>query len=358
MHDDLQTLETRENTALSDAIARRLAAVGFDDDDAKRDAEKKRIDAIHVNDPTWKTAKEIFERLVKRSASPSLPGICMIIKGPSGAGKSHTVRGLLKHKKMKPKRTKHGPLRPMLYIETPPGAGPGELASSIVEAITGAPLPKGLTVKQAWDAAYRHMQSAGTAILFFDEFHHVFSIYDKAKRLQIVNRIKAALIPHLSEDHTLKVKLPVQVVLAGLPVISDIVVFDSQTSERHEDFEIRPLPQTASGRRLMQQYIAAVETELDFPVPCNLATDDMIFRFMKATAGYTGRAMRFIKSAAFNAVDAGATSFGREELGYVLQTAYGLHPNRNPFLVEDISKCAVFRPVEIEIPTEEPGNAE
>jgi hypothetical protein len=326
------------------AFRRRVTAIGHDADTLLKDQWKTRIDAIHVHVESWTDAKKKFDRLIKRTASKSLPGKCVVVSGPSGAGKSHIIKRLLKRPELQPSVDQYGPLRPLVYVETPSGCSSKELASRIFKALSGKSLSGKLTATQAWEAASTLALGMGTSIIVIDEFHHVFGLKDYAKRMQIVNDMKILVLPNLDEKQSNQVKLPMQLVVGGLPVVADVVLADTQMAERHEAITIRPLPRSKEGLATMQKFLSLVESKLEFPLPCNLATTDATLRFMKASARYTGRAMRFIKDAVNIAIDEGRSNIGMEDLGRVLQDAYNLPPEKNPFLVPDISKCAVVNP--------------
>jgi len=323
---------------------RRLQAFSVNADDLKRAVHKDRIERIHVATQTSRNADEIFEAMIKRCHRELGEGICVAVTAESGAGKSHLLHRLMRKPALQPSRDEFGPITPALYVQAPSPCDIGSLGRAIYVRLTGQPLASSLKPQEVWRRLLVQLFGQCVSVLVIDEFHHVIANSDQEKRNVVVNTIKSLILP---ADYPGAVnpseRYPLQVVLAGIPAIHNLIASDTQLQRRAPRIQIDPLPNNARGLKRMGGFITAVEALLGLTEPSHLASFDMVQRFMVASCGYEGRTMHFIKEAAARAIDGGAACIDRtSDLAGIFEDLYGLGPSKNPFLIADIQKC---RPV-------------
>jgi len=320
----------------------RVQALGADGQQIARAAWKDRIEQIHIKDRVAKAAKRKFDGLVSRAMKASGEGQCMVLHAETGAGKTHLLNQLLKRPDLAASRDDFGPVRPLLYVRAPSPCNLLTLGRVLYKRLTDADLPQSYKKEEVWLRLSYQLYGQRVCVLVIDEFHHVLVNSSVEKKKSVVNTIKSLVQPDPMADFvpTLITPYPMQVVLAGVPLVNDVVRMDGELSRRTPRVAILPLPPTEEGLAGMKAFLAAVESLLGFPGRSGLSDDDMVRRFMAAARGYRGRAMHLVKEAAFLAIDKGAACIDRKRhLAAVFQEITELGPNANPFLVADISAC-------------------
>jgi hypothetical protein len=320
---------------------RRMFALKRTKQQEEADSWKAKLEAIHIKDDDWQYVQRKLNRFTAHAGVSNAEGRCLVINGKSGAGKSHIIKRYMNRPDLQPGEDEHGPLRPLIYIEMPPACTNKFLASKVHQAETGDLLNSKISVPESWDQALAQVYGQCTSFMIIDEVHHAMSTI--AQRTEMMNTIKSLLFPEREKASLRRPRYPLQIILAGIPAIAKVIQTDTQLSERAEFYSIKPLPETMSGRGKMAKFLSLVEGQLGFSKPSNLSTEDMVLRMMRATEGYTGRAMRLIKSAAFRTIDEGGVSLSREALGEAVSDMHDLGPAANPFLVADPFKVAVIR---------------
>lgn len=336
--------DTRSVNADELARVRRLRAVRKPEVKSPKSELKARIKKLHIPDENWHRAKNAFDSVVAQSAEVDQEGTCVVVSGPPGGGKTHQMGRFMSRPELQPTKDEHGPLRPVLYVLTPSACSEGRLGECAFRNLTGREITGRPSVSQIWEAVGAQMRGQGTSILVFDEFHHLFGQNDPQKRKHVLERIKTLLLPEEQMSPTAPRKLPVQVVIGGLPLVKEVLVSDSQMTLRADFVDIHPLKFTQDGIDEMQNFLKLMEPRLEFQNPCHLDTYEMALCFMKASSGYVGRAARILKKAVYRAIDQEKSCIGKAELGAVLRSSYNLANEKNPFLVADVSNCPVLVP--------------
>lgn len=320
---------------------RRMFALKRTKQQEEADARKARIEAIHIKDDDWHYVQKKLTRFVSHAGVQNAEGRCLVISGRSGAGKSHIIKRFMNRPELQPGADKDGPLRPLIYIEMPPACTNKFLASKVHQAETGELLSSKTSVPESWDKALAQVSGQCTSFMIIDEVHHAMGTVPQ--RTEMMNTIKSLLFPEREKSSLRTPRYPLQIILAGIPAIARVIQTDTQLAERAEIYSIKPVPSTRSGMATMAKFLELVEGELGFAKPSNLNTEDMVLRMMRATEGYTGRAMRIIKAAAFRTIDGGGDCLTREILGEVVGDMHQVGIAKNPFLVADPHKVAVIR---------------
>lgn len=329
--------------SLEQAQLRRRHALGKPSEPDEAELWKQRIEDIHVIDDEWRRVQGMLNGLIAQVGVANAEGRCLTITGQSGAGKSHIIKRFVRRPNLQPTADDHGPLRPLLYIEVPTSCTAKYLGAMVCQALTGQLPPDTISVAKTWDQALAHLVGQGVCVLVLDEVHHAFQTLDKRRQTEFINTFKSLLFPERDTGSARPSRLPLQIVLGGLPQIASVIATDTQLADRQELFAIEAWRFDEAGLEKMGGFLEAVEPQLGFPKPSKLHTRDMALRFFKAGDGHHGRAMRLIKYAASDAIDAGRECLTREDLGLALFSKYNCPARKNPFLVPDAESVPVMK---------------
>ncbi|GGF60026.1 hypothetical protein GCM10007301_19700 [Azorhizobium oxalatiphilum] len=306
---------------------------------------KERIERIHVPDGTAKRVGQTFDRMVTRALKKTGEAQCNVLAAPTGAGKSHMMDRLPKDPRLAPSHDMFGPIQPLVYVRAPSPCNLQTLGRVLYKRLTDAEIAPSTKEGEVWQRLRYQMYGQRTVIVAIDEFHNVLVTPKMEVRQAVVNTIKSLLqptpecgIPHLLRPY------PIQVVLAGVPLVQQAVKINGELDRRAKKITIRQLSSTKEGLREMGAFLKAVDNVLGFPRSSDLAEPEMVRRFMAATGGFQGRAMHLVKEAAFAALDDRAPRIDREDhLAVVLEEITTVDPAGNPFLVADASKVRGIR---------------
>lgn len=334
-----------------EAARRRRFSTSPSEADLVRAQRRIEIAGIRINTDVVRRARERFDvmlkglqvdDLVSGKDAEELEARCLVVTAASGAGKSHLLRRLRENPMLVPFVDEAGPVRPLLAVKAPSPCTLKTLGLRLYEALTGKRLRSSLKEHEIWMEVRAQIDAQLVSVVMIDEFHHAFARRSADERRSLVETLKNLAIP--DPDDPLRPPgaemRPVMLVLSGMPWALKVLDQDLQLRRRCVVHPIEPLGNNDADRAKARKFLELVESKLGFPEPSGLASDDMIQRMMRASNGYTGRMMAFIKEAAFIAVVADAPRLDRAaHLATAFEEIFRVGPRKNPFLVADVSAC-------------------
>jgi hypothetical protein len=341
---DITILDVRQ-----DLPARRERfAIRLSPQDLERRAWKERVNSIHINTDVVIKAVARFDQMLE-DLSANIEGQCLVIPAPSGAGKSHLLTRLQMRPSLVPFRDEFGPVRPMLFIKAPSPCTLKTLGLALYEAMTGEQLSANLKEHDIWIRVRHQLHAQLVSVIMIDEFHHTLRGRTGDERRTLVETLKNLIIPNpLDRLQPAGADMrPISLVLSGMPWLKRVLKEDFQLVRRRAIVSINPLDCSESCLKKAAKFLNLIEPKLGFPEPSGLSEPDMVQRMLKASSGYTGRMMHFVKKAAFRAINQGAPRIDQiKHLSVVFEEIFELGPRRNPFLISDISKCQKIKETE------------
>lgn len=293
---------------------------------------------IHVENDISMRVMEIFEQQILEVAS-GIGEACLVITAPSGGGKTHILSRIAQHPSLAPFDDDQGPIRPLVGVQAPSPCVSKVLAQEIFAQLAKERMAQTVTDAAAWARVRTQLEGQCVSFLMIDELNHAFLKRSQTEIRSLVETLKNLCLPPIGPNVNSKAH-PVGLILAGLPVVGDIVDLDTQLATRKKMVSIEPLSLTEPDLQKFKRFLELVEPKLKFPEWSFLSGRDMVLRFHKASNGYVGRAMRLIKQAAYIAIFAGDPSIDRvKHLGRAFEEQTKLGASRNPFLIADLSNC-------------------
>ncbi|MCJ2142862.1 AAA family ATPase [Methylobacterium sp. E-066] len=315
-------------------------AIRLSQQDLERRAWKRRVEMIHVNTDIVINTAARFKQMLD-DLDGATEGQCLAIPAASGAGKSHLLGRLRLEPRLASFNDNSGPIRPLIHIKAPSPCTLKTLGLTLYFTLTGKELSARLTDHAIWRQVVYQLHAQFVSVIMIDEFHH--ALYGRTGEQQrlVAETLKNLILP--DPDDPLRPPgaelRPVSLVLSGMPWFRNVLMQDTQLKDRCIFASIKPLKQSNLCLKKAKAFLSLVESKLEFTAPSRLSEADMIQRMLKASNGYTGRMMRFIKRASFRAIQSNSNCIDQvKHLGFVFEEIYELGERRNPFLVPDISK--------------------
>lgn len=291
---------------------------------------KDEVRAMHVADGNDHKSKQKLDFLLD-SAEEGGEGWAVVITGPSGSGKSHCIDRFCAREDFKQFSTPEADIIPLLYVEAPSPCKLITLGHAIYTKLTGKHLPSGAKLHDVWRKVRKQLKGHQVSILVIDELHHVLQKKSEEDDDVIAETLKSLLI---DKDW------PMQLVLAGMPELSDYVNRHKQLKRRRKKFQFNPLKSNEKGRGQAQTFVELLEAKLPKGMKFDFPDHDMPGRFLKASRGYTGHIAMFVKLAAFQAISAGKSEITYKHLSQEYEELYECKKDNNPFSCLDLAKCA------------------
>ena len=227
----------------------------------------------------------------------------LVLAGESGTGKTSTL------KRWREWARATLPERPVYVVETLGESTPKSIAASILVA-AGDPFAWKGTGPATLERVNALVEEQKPLAIALDEFQHLF---ESNTRAQVATASK--LVKNLFN------KLPVPVVLVGLP---DVIGFVRGSSELDRRFSkvvlLRPCDfSLAEDLSDFREVLRSIESILPLEPGLSLAAKSMATRFMLSTNGAVGTVVDLAREACVAARDRGASALGLHHFSYALQ---------------------------------------
>jgi hypothetical protein len=312
------------------------------------------LELMHVHDTVGIRLDAMATEMIAASRA-GLPGVVAVVVGPTGAGKSHNLDHFAArdHFAAFERKDGEGLLRPLLYVVAPKPCTAKSLGLHLWQELTGYPFHRARpTEQEIWRAVVHQMGGQGVRFLVIDEFHHVIDGNNSRLRNQVTETLKGLsnggpFTLHREKSagvagprlEPIRPARPLNILLAGMPTIENVVRENAQFDRRKYRIEIKPVATDEKGRKQLDSFLKLLTEKSGLGV--ELTSGDLPLRLQKAARGYLGMIAYLVKRAGRRALSQGRSTMDPvKDLGGVFEDITGASPERNPFFMPNLSNLA------------------
>ncbi|MFC4173223.1 AAA family ATPase [Microvirga sp. GCM10011540] len=296
---------------------------------ARRIVALEKLHKSYLRTPRDAQLEDEFERLID-GASLSLngrrpEGRALVVIGQSGAGKTLALRRLIDgRRELTPQNMAVGPTMPFVSITAPSPCTLKQLAIELLRAL-GYPLERDVKENVAWNRVREQLRLRKVLIVHIDEMQHAVRFPDGAETQKVSDTLKNVMQ---------QADWPVSFVLSGLPSLVEFAQRDVQLGRRCRFLSFTPLkfPNDAKGLHHIVRTVATKAADLE---PVGLDGSEFLARLCRAAEGQFGRVVQICRTAAEDAIRAGAAQLTIADFASAYAATTGCPADTNIFLARD-----------------------
>ncbi|WP_291649832.1 ATP-binding protein [Bosea sp. (in: a-proteobacteria)] len=296
---------------------------------ARRVAALEKVHRSYLKTDRDSVLEAEFDRLIDTSSlvfnGRRAEGRALVVVGQSGAGKTHAIRRLIEgRRELLPENLTLGMSLPIVSITAPSPCTLKQLGIELLRLL-GYPIDRDVRENVAWNRVREQLRLRKVQIVHIDEAQHAVRLMNDHEIQKLSDTFKNVMQ---------QPDWPVCLVLSGLPSLVQFAQRDVQFGRRCRFLSFDGISFPRDIKRL-RYIVEAISTKCAALPSEGLESDEFLARLCRAAEGQFGRVIQICRSAAEEAIFAGAHTLTVRHFVDVYAAATGCSPDANVFAVRD-----------------------